>query len=1040
VKTRLIIALLPCLLLIPVGGLNAQPKDAQFRYLGSKDGLLGSSVYSIVQSKSGFMWLSVYSGGLYRYDGYSFRRYSSSGSDSTVLTDDNVRGITEDSSGMIWVGTNNVGLFRLEPNTGKLQRFAHSKNDTTSLSSNATGSMLTDSKGQIWVMTEAGLDMYDAANNTFIHYTYDKKNSYFSSSIYPGDKAILRADQHYGVVLSAGLDIFYPDDHSRTLKVIEIYDGKQRLGVDGIFSQNGVSIGVFIYRPRIDKEYKMICKFDIVKRKVVRSFAEFKGWALYGTVQINDSIYYLATTSKLLELNTSSGSVIPIPIQSAEVPSNVTTRISTLEVDHNKNVWIGTKSGGVFILERGRGLFVNHSFQIKEKEDEGILGFCAAMTKSREGKLLLATTSAEIYQWDTVKREFKYLYPNRINPGTAYMPFVNQVFEDRYGNVWTSCWNSGPIVIRNMQTRISKQKYYSPDTITPGPVPWLALDIYEDRSGLVWVGGGYPQTNHYSFACIDQITGKTRSYYLPDSQGLSISKITVYVFFEDKQGSLWLGTNNGLYLFDRVKTTFTRYCHNAQDPRSISSNIISSMHEDKVGRFWVGTTGGGLNLFDRRSGTFTHFSDNDGSSSTTVRSILEASDGSIWISTWTGIKRFDPEAKTFMSYDLDDGIHVHNFSIYASKILSTGEMFFGGEGGVLSFFPEEVSSVKTYAPLVITSFNVSGKSRYSELTNQDTIRLRYDEDNISFEFAAIDFQNPIKKRYAYKLDGLSKDWFDLGSKNFASFLNIPPGEYVFRVRAKTREGIWDPNEIAILIIITPPYWGTWWFRVSIALLVIGGITYFYRRREQSRKQHLTDLEAAREKERFDLASELHDGPLQDLYATRFIIDPVISQVDSNTQKLDELLQKVRSDLRTITSELQIPRFDLGFAEELRLYIDGFQEKYSSLRVIPNITKEDVPIDPKAMYNLFRIFRTALVNTAKHADATEVRIQFHSDSSGIGLTITDNGKGFVVPHDVSELVKTKHYGLFMMKSFAGAIGATCAISSEIGKGTVVSVSL
>jgi signal transduction histidine kinase len=153
-----------------------------------------------------------------------------------------------------------------------------------------------------------------------------------------------------------------------------------------------------------------------------------------------------------------------------------------------------------------------------------------------------------------------------------------------------------------------------------------------------------------------------------------------------------------------------------------------------------------------------------------------------------------------------------------------------------------------------------------------------------------------------------------------------------------------------------------------------------------------------------------------------------------------LLQKVRSDLRTITSELQIPRFDLGFAEELRLYLDGFQEKYPLIHTILEIEKERTVLDLKVMYNLFRIFRTALVNTAKHADATTVAIRFIADKDQVVLEITDNGKGFVVPKDYSELVKTKHYGLFMMKNLADDIGATWTVSSEIGKGTAVSVIL
>lgn len=1016
--------------------LSAQPSKSRFRYLSAKDGLTGGTISCITQSRSGFMWIGAHPGGVYKYDGYSFKKYVPLPHDSTGLLSDDIRALSEDSSGMIWIGTGSTGLYHLEPRTGKFSRFIHNAKDTNSLSSDWIDFLITDSKKRVWVMTSMGLDMYDAANNKFIHYTYDKNNQNYPSTYYPGDRVSLTEDPKKGVLLTAGVDLFYPDTASRTLKVLAIYDGQERLAVDDIFPQKGSSIGIFIYGK--EKQYKMVCKFDVSTQRVIEQYCEFPAWAASGIIPINDSSYYVGSTDGLFVFDIKSRSISAVPLHTPEIPNNLTPRMFTMKADRNQNLWIGTRGGNIYILDKRKNLFTNHNLPVDTNEDGTLSRICRAMIRTRDGKFLAASTTGKVFQWDSVHRIFKSLFTITLDLGRSYVPFINRLYEDHDGNLWASVINEGPIIIRNKRTGVTKRMYFSKDSLTPPFFAMSGMAIYEDKSGLIWLGSGNSFGNRNDFASVDLKTGIIKPYRLPVPRDAETA-YSVSVFFEDSNGMFWIGTETGLYLFDRSSGKFTRYFHRDKDPKSLSSDDVSNILEDKSGRFWVATRNGGLNLFDRNTKEFTHFTERDGLNSNWIKGVIEANDGALWLSTLAGISRFDPKEKTFTSYGWEDGIYLSNVQ-KSGTLLSNGEMFFAAEGGVISFYPEQVSSFRISAPLVITSFSVTGQNRYSELSNQDTINLQYDENDVSFGFAAIDFGNTISKHYKYKLDGLNEEWFDNGNRNYASFTNIPPGNYVFRVKAMTRQGEWDTNEIAISIYISPPYWSMWWFRISIALLVIGGIAYFYRRREQSRKQHLADLEAAREKERFDLASELHDGPLQDLYATRFIIDPVISQVDSNSYKLDELLQKVRSDLRTITSELQIPRFDFGFAEELRLYIDSFQEKHPSLRVIPNITKEDVPIDSKAMYNLYRIFRTAFINTSKHADATEVRIQFHSDSSGVSLIITDNGKGFTVPNDLSEFVKTKHYGMFMMKSFADAIGATFAISSEIGKGTTVSVSL
>lgn len=1003
-----------------------------FSHIGSKDGLIGGTVSSILQSRSGFMWIGMYPGGLYKYDGYSLKKYPALKSDSTGLLSAEVLSLTEDSTGNIWVGTGNAGLYVLHPKTNKIKHFVHNKQDSTSISGNSLFQVLTDSKNQLWALTNGGLDQYDPIHRKFIHYPYDTNNTYFHGSHYPIDRSVMVLDWKKGMLLVAGFHVYYPDPKTRRLMVLPFSDNNVRVGVDVILPQKDYGIGVFVYGR--EKEFKRICKFDISTQKIIESYCDFPAWACQEIIRADNNSYYVATSSGLYILNTITKSFTPIEYNKAEGDKQFVSRIWTMISDRNQNLWIGTKSGGIYMLDKRKNIFANHVLNPPVGAAIDLDKIAKVLMITRDGRLMTVSTLGKAYIWDSISREFKYAFQVTPDKGSSYVSWVNDIYEDHFSNLWASVVYEGPIYIRDKKTGVSKRAYSGNDSLVK-----TGADIYEDRSGLIWIGG-YNYNNVWNdFACINDLTGEIRAFKLPNHEDKTNTSFTT-TFFEDKEGRFWIVSDKGVYLFDRVSGKYTLYSHNSKDPKSISTDGIAilCLLEDKAGRFWAATYGGGLDLFDRATGTFTHFTEKDGLGSNYIKAMVEAKDGTLWMATLAGVSRFDPESRIFTSYGWDDGIYFSNFVRSSASILPSGEIFFGAEGGVLSFFPEKVTSVMTYAPLAVTSFNVTGVNKYTELTNSDSIDLAYDENDFSFEFAALDFGSPDSKKYAYKLDGFDNDWRMIGSKNFASFTNIPPGSYVFRVKSMTRNGKWDPKEIAVVITIAPPFWGTWWFRSAAALLVIGSIWYGFRRRELRSKQYLADLEAAREKERLELASELHDGPLQDLYATRFILEPIAARADENARQLEELLTKVRSDLRSITSELQMPRFDLGLGEELALALDTFKDIHPQIMTKVDIHREESVLSPVTMQNYFRIFRTALSNILKHSSATEILLYFRSSGGTTEMRVTDNGNGFRVPDDLGELARTQHYGLFMMKNFAAQIGARCDVQSEQGKGTTISV--
>lgn len=215
-----------------------------------------------------------------------------------------------------------------------------------------------------------------------------------------------------------------------------------------------------------------------------------------------------------------------------------------------------------------------------------------------------------------------------------------------------------------------------------------------------------------------------------------------------------------------------------------------------------------------------------------IHGILEDNDGNLWLSTHKGLSKFDPINETFRNYDVNDGLQSNEFNGGAYfKSPRTGEMFFGGVNGFNSFFPENIIDNSYVPPIVITDFQLSNKSiptgklpLTKAITETEEIMLSYQDRVFSFEFAALHFACPDKNQYAYKMDGLDKNWNFIGTRRFTTFTNLSPGKYVFRVKRSNCDGVWNEEGTAIKIRITPPWWETWWAYLSYFIL-FGGITY-----------------------------------------------------------------------------------------------------------------------------------------------------------------------------------------------------------------------
>jgi signal transduction histidine kinase len=317
---------------------------------------------------------------------------------------------------------------------------------------------------------------------------------------------------------------------------------------------------------------------------------------------------------------------------------------------------------------------------------------------------------------------------------------------------------------------------------------------------------------------------------------------------------LWVGTFGGIDLWDGTANRFAHYQHDPQDPASLSSNMVTCIYESPDGTVWIGTLGGGLERFDRSTRAFTHYTEKDGLPNDTVYGILPDEEGFLWLSTNKGLSKFDPRLGAFRNYDVNDGLQSSQFNVRAYSKGSDGELFFGGVQGFNAFFAEQVRENLIPPPVAITAFGVLNQTVQTNLAANEHIQLSYRDYLISFEFAALDYNAPAKNQYAYKLDGVDKDWVYAGTRRYASYTNLRGGNYVFRVKGTNNDGVWSPEDSTLRISITPPFWETWWFIGIIGLVLAIGAVGGYRLRVRSVEARSRELERRVEQRTYELAA------------------------------------------------------------------------------------------------------------------------------------------------------------------------------------------
>ncbi len=806
----------------------------RFFHLTTADGLSHDIVYAIVQDPQGFLWFGTQDG-LNRYDGYTFTVFRHLRSDPASLVHNTVQALAVDSTGALWVGTVG-GLDRYDRDRGHFVHYPEIAESVTVV--------YEDRERTLWVGTAgSGLFRYDRQSDRFTP---------FEGADEPAGKGEPR-----------------PYSGDNILTIYQDRDGTMWVGTEygGLWRVYDGAGGASALDDRRGRPYSL--PYDRVTA-IVQDRA--------GMLWVGTGAAHEPDVGGLAVLDPATGRFTPYlqGLEHRHITAILEDRVGTL--------WVGTEVG-LAILDRASGQFTVYRHDLLDPYSLGD-DHVYALYEDRTGILWIATDGG-VSRYVREKNRFFLYRHNSQDPNSLGAPRVGAVLLDRDGFLWVGLHAGG--LDRIGPTGVVTHYRHDPDDphslshdhvtallqdrsgaiwvgtsagldrLAPrdegGPHPYFTHSvhdpaaphslgpgavkvIYQDRSGALWIGTEEPGT----LSRLDTGRGAaplrpsfTVYRYDPSQPDGFPNTYGIRAILEDRNGILWLGTYNGLVCFDPHSGVFRQYRHDPADPHSLSDDFVWSLYESPDGTLWVGTQRG-LNRLVPGVGEgeprpyFTVYTIEDGLPTDGIAAILGDETGTLWLATMGGgLSRFDPYTATFRNYDTSDGLQSMHFIPGAAYRGPDGELFFGGSDGLNRFDPAVIHDNPYPPPVVLTAFREFDRvvDFGRDLTDIRQIKLSYRENFFSFEFAALDYADPARNQYAYILEGFDPDWVSCGTRRYAAYTNVPPGAYTFRVRGSNNDGVWNEEGAAIQVLITPPFWATWWFKALAVAVVLGAASGIY---------------------------------------------------------------------------------------------------------------------------------------------------------------------------------------------------------------------
>jgi len=781
-------------------------------------GLSFPNVSAVIQDRYGFMWFAT-ENGLNKFDGYTFTVFKHNPLDDDSLMFNDIQAIYEDSDGFIWIAGKG-GVAKFVPKTETFKPI---------LASDQAYCIMEDSRGIIWVGDQKGLFGFDRISSLQLHAFPNQVDQVDEgASISPGAvQAVIEDSQGYmWIGTSAGLDRFdfdqksfthYYHDPSDSLSLInnavniiyedstgDLWIGTQEWGVDRLHLETET-----FKHHHWDKDLE-----TSLSSNSVLSITEDR----FGNI-------WVGTIDGLNQYNRSNGHFHHYRHNPENKNSLSDNTINAIFEDRSGVLWVATANGLSKYIPRA------NQFTYMRSGNEHLTGYqltqnitpntidlseskVISIFEDHQGMIWFGTLLDGVYRFNPDSGEIKVFKHIPQDPKSINSNEVYAIYQDRVGVFWLGTGN-GWLEQFDPLYKTAIHAYQQDSKI---------VSIVEDLSDNLWIGTQGKGLFHLKF---------DEQYLYQNSQPadwierVNLGSSIIETIYIDHRGVPWVGTyENGINIWNQTNQRFSVIKKDPSNPDSLNSNHVLSFIEDPdhdKNIMWIGTMGGGLNRFDFKENSFSHYTEENGLADDIINCILSDDSGNLWMSTPKGLTRFDQEKDTFRNYDSSDGVSGGTSHPGICLRSQNGEMYFGTPDGVIRFDPTQIQDNITIPPMVLTSLMVNDQVVNKDIISDGEIRLSYWENDLAFEFAALDYTASGKNSYAYQMEGLDDDWVYAGTRRRADYPVLRPGNYVFHVKGANNDGVWNEDGISYRITIVPPFWTTWWFMSLILFLIVASL-------------------------------------------------------------------------------------------------------------------------------------------------------------------------------------------------------------------------
>lgn len=1025
--------------------------DLNFKYYMVEDGLSSNTVYDILQDSKGFVWIGT-ENGLNRFDGYRFVSFTHIPRDSSTIINNYVYTLFEDNRERLWIGTEQgIGLYGL--NSGYFCAFDAKTSDGVGVTDRIQ-KILVDRDGNIWIGAGAqGIFVYDGqgllTQHNFESEKLNRSEPVWVSCVYKDKRGVIWASV------------------SNTKSQIYIYDKKiskfvaafPDLGRDMLtkFASHAIiedTFGTIWLGTWLNGLYAIDRKTGKISDHCLYNGNKAQIQHIHSITEIEPGKFLIGSNDGLTLFSVS-------PVIGNRLEVHITEPVITnrfvypVYQDKEGGLWIGTYYGGINYASPNRNYFLSY---IHDKYQNSLNGnvvscFCEDM----QGHIWIGTDDGGLNCFDPKSERFTHYKPETGQNSLSYHNIHALCIDD--DNLWIGTYTGG-LNVMDLKTKHFRHYFFEPDN----PNSLGADNVYslfKDSRGNIWVGTtaganlyDREKDNFVSIFDNPQMTG-------------DITQLGNTILF---------ATNgNGIYAYDLDTKQLENYKFEYNNTRSLPSNDISCFCVDEQGILWIGSNNG-ICIFNPEDETFESV-DADLPSNAIFNIFCD--NGYLWITTSKGLVRYNPRSKHIRIFTKGDGLLSEQFIQKSGYKAKNGRIYMGTAQGFNAFYPKQISENRHVPQVHFTDFQLFNRSvdihNYLEMNENDTmVKLAHNENSFSFEYTALSYYAPEKNEYAYFLEGFDRDWNYMGTIHKAVYTNIPPGEYVFRVKASNNDGIWNDKGYSIRIMVSPPiWWNTWSITIYSILMIcalIGIIIYMRRLDEKKHQEKIEKIKNEQEKEVYNskiafftnVAHEIRTpvsliiGPLEEITKnTHDLPDKVVRNINIINKNSKRLLTLVNQllDFRKIEKQtIQVLLANANVYEFLQNIYERFSSFIENKNIEFNFTYDTCDfvtgIDEE---NLTKVVSNMLNNASKYTtDYIELHLDSRKGEDVFEITVIDNGPG--IPEKEKENVFKPFYqvaenhksgtgiGLYLVKLIVDAFYGEITLKDHENGGLVMTILL